>query len=446
MMKKVHIITYGCQMNEHDTEQMVGVLHTVGYRLTDTLEEADLILLNTCSIREKAEHKLYSQLGKLRPLKQQRPALILGVCGCVAQQEKGQIFKRAPYVDLVIGTNAIPKLPMLLASLDYRPRALELSEIEWEDESRNIFRECRFKAFITIIRGCNNFCSYCVVPYTRGREKSRPAAEILAEARHLAEDGALEITLLGQNVSSYRDSSYGLSSFPQLLRALNAIEGLERIRFITAHPKDLTEELIATMAELPKVCEHFHLPIQAGSNHVLHLMNRKYSRAWYLDRVSRLRAAMPGIAITTDIIVGFPGEREQDFQQTLSILEEVRYDSIFAFNYSIRPNAKAGDFPDQIPDEVKNARLQQVLDLQKQINFEKNSELVGKTYQVLPEMINPRFPETLTGRTRTNHVVTFKGDESLLGRLVQVKITEAHPFRLTGQLVAQKTDLLHLSN
>lgn len=434
-MKKVYIITYGCQMNEHDTEQMAGVLYAIGYRLTDTLEEADLILLNTCSIREKAEHKLYSQLGKLRPLKQQRPDLILGVCGCVAQQEQEQIFKRAPYVDLVMGTNAIPKLPMLLESLDYRPRALELSEIEWEDESRNIFREYRFKAFITIIRGCNNFCSYCVVPYTRGREKSRPAAEILAEARHLAEDGVLEITLLGQNVSSYRDSSYGISSFPRLLRALNAVEGLERIRFITAHPKDLTDELIMTMAELPKVCEHFHLPIQAGSNHVLHLMNRKYSREWYLDRVHRLQAAMPGIAITTDIIVGFPGEREQDFQQTLSILEEVRYDGIFAFNYSIRPNAKAGDFPDQVPDEVKNARLQQVLDLQKQINLEKNSAFVGKTYQVLPEMINPRFPETLTGRTRTNHVVTFKGDESLLGTLVQVKITEAHPFRLTGQLV-----------
>ncbi|MDY0096245.1 MAG: tRNA (N6-isopentenyl adenosine(37)-C2)-methylthiotransferase MiaB [Candidatus Vecturithrix sp.] len=434
-MKKVHIITYGCQMNEHDSEQMAGILHTVGYRLTQKLEEADLILLNTCSIREKAEHKLYSQLGKLRPLKEQRPDLILGVCGCVAQQEQAQIFKRAPYVDLVLGTKAIPKLPMLLDALNYRSRALEFSEVAWEDESRNIFRECRFKAFITIIRGCNNFCSYCVVPYTRGREESRPAADILKEARHLVEDGVLEITLLGQNVSSYRDSSSGMSSFPRLLRALNAIEGLKRIRFITAHPKDLTDELITTMAELPTVCEHFHLPIQAGSNHVLQLMNRRYTREWYLDRVSRLRETIPGIAITTDIIVGFPGERDQDFQQTLSILTDVRYDGIFAFNYSIRPNAKAGDFPDQVPDEVKSARLQQVLDLQKQINFEKNSAFVGKTCEVLPEMIHPRFPKTLTGRTRTNHVVTFDGDPAHLGTLVQVHITESHHFRLTGQLV-----------
>ena len=378
MMKKVHIMTYGCQMNEHDSEQMAGVLRTVGYSLTPTIEDADLILLNTCSIREKAEHKLYSQLGKLRPLKQQRPDLILGVCGCVAQQEKARIFKRAPYVDLVMGTKAIPKLPLLLESLQYRSRVLDISDLEWEDESQNIFRECRFKAFITIIRGCDNFCSYCVVPYTRGREESRPAADILAEARHLVEDGTLEITLLGQNVSSYHDATHKASSFPNLLRALNDIEGLERIRFITAHPKDLSDELIHTMAELPKVCEHFHLPIQAGSNHILHVMNRKYSREWYLDRVRQLRAAIPEIAITTDIIVGFPGEREEDFQQTLSILEEVRYDGIFAFQYSIRPNAKAGTFPDQVTDDVKSRRLQQVLDLQKQINFEKILRLSEK--------------------------------------------------------------------
>lgn len=435
MMKKVHIITYGCQMNEHDTEQMAGVLRSVGYTLTRTLEEADLILLNTCSIREKAEHKLYSQLGKLRPLKQKRPDLLLGVCGCVAQQEKARIFKRAPYVDLVMGTKAIPKLPVLLDSLQYRSRVLDISEIEWEDESQNIFRECRFKAFITIIRGCDNFCSYCVVPYTRGREESRPAADILEEAHHLAADGTLEITLLGQNVSSYRDASHEAASFPKLLRALNDIEGLERLRFITAHPKDLSDGLIDAMAALPKVCEHFHLPIQAGSNHVLDLMNRKYSREWYLDRVRRLRAAIPEIAITTDIIVGFPGEREEDFQQTLSILEEVRYDGIFAFHYSNRPHAKARTFSNQTPDEIKRVRLQQVLDLQKQINIEKNSILVGKTYEVLPETIHPRFPDTLTGRTRTNHVVTFHGDADLLGKLVDVRMTEAHHFRLTGQLV-----------
>jgi tRNA-2-methylthio-N6-dimethylallyladenosine synthase len=274
-----------------------------------------------------------------------------------------------------------------------------------------------------------------VVPYTRGREESRPAIQILQEAHRLVHDGALEITLLGQNVSSYQDSSSTISSFPKLLRALNELEGLERIRFITSHPKDLSEELIRTMAELPKVCEHFHLPIQAGSNHVLTLMNRKYSREWYLDRVKRLREAIPNIAITTDNITGFPGERENDFQQTLSILEEVHYDGIFAFKYSSRPNAKAGTLAGQVPEDVKGARLQQVLDLQRQINLGKNRELVGNTFEVLPEMIHPRFPKTLTGRTRTNHVVTFSGDAELLGKLVQVKITAAHHFRLSGELV-----------
>lgn len=436
-MKKLHIITYGCQMNEHDSEQIAGLLHTMGYSLIDDPESADMILLNTCSIREKAEHKLYSRLGKFRPLKNTHPDLVIGVCGCVAQQEGENILKRVPYVDFVLGTKAIPKLPMLVQTLEYRSRFVDISEADWEDESSNLVRECRFKAFITIIRGCNNFCSYCVVPYTRGREESRPAAEILDEARRLVEDGVVEITLLGQNVSSYADPANGISSFPKLLNAMNDIDGLERIRFITAHPKDLSVELIDIMAQLPKVCEHFHLPVQAGSNHVLTLMNRKYSREWYLNRVKLLREAIPGIGITTDIIVGFPGEREDDFQQTLSILKEVRYDGIFAFKYSIRPNAKAGTFSDQIPEDVKSSRLQQVLDLQRQINFDKNAEMVGKTFEVLPETIHPRFPDTLTGRTRTNHVVTFPGDSDLLGKLVPVTITEAHHFRVSGKVIPE---------
>ncbi len=421
-------------MNEHDTEQMAGLLATVGYRVTDDIENADMIVLNTCSIREKAEQKLYSQLGKLRPLKERNPDLIIGVCGCVAQQEGRKILKRMPYVDLVMGTNTIPKLPTLVEALQYRPRVFDLSNVEWEDETRYLSRECQFKAFITIIRGCDNFCSYCVVPYTRGREESRHSSELLEEARHLVKDGAVEITLLGQNVSSYADPVSGVNSFPALLRAMNDVEGLERLRFITAHPKDLSDELIHTMASLPNVCEHFHLPVQAGSTRVLERMNRKYTREWYVDRVHALRQAMPDIAITTDMIVGFPGEREEDFHQTLSLLREVRYDSIFAFKFSIRPNAKAGTFPDQIPEEVKRDRLQQVLDVQRQINFEKHAELVGKTFEVLPETINPRFPDTLTGRTRMNHVVTFPGDSSLLGKLAQVTITEAHPFRLSGEL------------
>jgi tRNA-2-methylthio-N6-dimethylallyladenosine synthase len=436
-MKQVHIITYGCQMNEHDSEQIAGILQTVGYSTTQDPEQADIILLNTCSIREKAEHKLYSRLGKLRSLKERYPELIIGVCGCVAQQEGEHIFQQVPYVDLVLGTKAIPKLPALLQTLDYRPRVIDLAEYIWEDESEYIFRECHFKAYITIIRGCNNFCSYCVVPYTRGREESRPAAAIVREVSHLVRDGVLEITLLGQNVSSYADPTNGVSSFPKLLEAVHKVEGLERIRFITAHPKDLSPELIDTMARLSKVCEHFHLPAQAGSDRVLTLMNRRYTREWYLSRVKLLREAIPNIAITTDIIVGFPGEEEADFQQTLSLLKEVRYDGIFAFNYSIRPNAKAAILPNHVPEEVKNKRLQRVLDLQKHINYEKNMMMVGKTVEVLPEEINPRFPDTLTGRTRTNHVVTFPGSSDLLGKFVSVEITEAHPFRLSGRMVTQ---------
>ncbi|PID57541.1 tRNA (N6-isopentenyl adenosine(37)-C2)-methylthiotransferase MiaB [candidate division KSB3 bacterium] len=434
MKKKVHIMTFGCQMNEHDSERIAGLLHSIGYCKTAAAEEADMILLNTCSIREKAEHKLFSQLGKLRPLKLERPDLILGVCGCVAQQEAENIFKRAPYVDLVLGTRAIPKLPMLLRALEFRPRVLDVSESAWNDESQSVKRECRFKAFITIIRGCNNFCTYCVVPYTRGREESRAKDDILTEARRLIDDGVMELTLLGQNVSSYRYADEGISSFPNLLRALNELDGLQRLRFITAHPKDLTDELISTMAELPTVCEHFHLPVQSGSNRILGLMNRCYTREWYLDRIRLLRDAIPDIAVTTDIIAGFPGETEEDFQETLAIQSEVRYDGIFAFKYSIRPNAQAGSLPDQVPESLKSARLQRVFELQREINLEKHQRLTGKQVEVLPEAINPRFPDTLTGRTRTNHLVTFKGPEKLLGQLVQVDITDGHHFRLAGKL------------
>jgi len=435
-MKKVHIMTFGCQMNEHDTEQIAGLLSTIGYARTDTPEEADMILLNTCSIREKAEHKLYSQLGHLRPLKEQKPEMVLGVCGCVAQQEAAKIFKRVPYVDLVLGTKAIPKLPMLVQNLETRPRVLDVSDAAWSDESDyTTMREHKFNAFITIIRGCDNYCSYCVVPYTRGREESRPSADILKEARALAADGVIEITLLGQNVSSYRDGDYGKSSFPHLLRMLNDVDGLKRIRFITAHPKDLSDELIETMAELPNVCEHFHLPVQSGSSHVLRLMNRKYDRDWYLNRIAALRRAMPDIAITTDLIVGFPGEREQDFQETLSLLREVRYDAIFGFEYSNRPNAKSGDFPDQLAKEIKVERLQQVFEVQRGISLEIHARMVGKTYEVLIESANPRFPGTLTGRTRHNHAVTFSGSDDLVGSMAFANVIEAHPYRLAGELI-----------
>ena len=437
-MKNFHIITYGCQMNVHDSEQMAGLLQTIGYSRSASPEDADVILLNTCSIREKAAHKLYSRLGKLRPLKDKNPGLLIGVCGCVAQQEGEQIFAQVPSVDFVLGTKAIPRLPHILEALEVRPRVIDVGEYVWEREDDNIVRECRFKAYITIMRGCDNFCAYCVVPYTRGREESRPSAEIVSEARHLADDGVLEVTLLGQNVSSYADPSGAAPAFPDLLKAVHAVEGLRRLRFITAHPKDVSPELAEMMARLPNVCRHFHLPCQAGADHVLELMNRRYTRQWYLSRVELLRRAMPDIAITTDIIVGFPGETDVDFQQTLTLLEEVRYDSIFAFQYSDRPNAKATGLPDHVSDAVKSERLQQVLELQRRLSLEKHSTMIGRTLEVLPESINPRFPDTLTGRTRGNHVVTLQAPETFLGTLVSVKITEAFPYRLSGEIVEEK--------
>lgn len=434
-MKRVHIITFGCQMNEHDSEQMAGLLQAAGYRMAASPEQADVVLLNTCSIREKAEHKLYSRLGTLRELKQAHPEVIIGVCGCVAQQEGEHIFTQMPYVDLVLGTKAIPKLPQLLALLEYRTKVIDLNDHAWNDEDQYIVRDCHFKAYLTIMRGCNNFCAYCVVPYTRGREESRPSADIVREAQHLVQDGVVEITLLGQNVSSYADPTGAVASFPHLLEAIHAVEGLQRLRFITAHPKDLTSELIDMMARLPRVCEHFHLPCQSGSNHVLALMNRRYTREWYLSRIQLLRKAIPAIAVTTDIIVGFPGETEEDFQQTLALLEEVQYDSIFAFHYSDRPNAKASELPNHVPEAVKVERLQRVFELQRQISTAKHAAFIGQRVEVLPEMINPRFPDTLTGRTRTNHVITFPGKAELIGHFVQVEITEAHPFRLAGRIV-----------
>jgi tRNA-2-methylthio-N6-dimethylallyladenosine synthase len=353
----------------------------------------------------------------------------------VAQQEGEQIFAQVPYVDFVLGTKAIPRLPYVMESLDHREHVLEIGEYAWDHKDKNIVRECRFKAFITIMRGCDNFCAYCVVPYTRGREESRPSADIVHEAQHLVNDSVLEITLLGQNVSSYVDPSGTVPSFPELLRAVHNVEGLRRLRFITAHPKDVTPELTKVMASLPNVCRHFHLPSQAGSDHVLRLMNRKYTREWYLSRVRLLREAMPDIAITSDIIVGFPGETDDDFQQTRSLLEEVRYDSIFAFQYSDRPNAKATSLPDHIPNDIKSDRLQQVLELQRHIGLEKHQAMIGRTLEVLPETINPRFPDTLTGRTRGNHIVTLKAPADLLGTLVSARITDAHPYRLSGQIV-----------
>ncbi len=449
--KRLHIITYGCQMNVHDSEKIAGLLQPE-YELTQNLEEADFILLNTCSVREKAEHKLYSKLGQLKSLKARNPDLIIGVCGCVAQQEGENILKRAFHVDLVFGTNTIPKLPQLLEELQHsrkdsgRPaRVVDLSNMDWQEPEANVVRENRFKAYITIMRGCDKFCTFCVVPFTRGREESRPSKDILREAQLLADRGVIEIMLLGQNVTSYgkRVISHGERirddlSFPELLAALNEVKGLQRIRYTTPHPRDLSQELIAAIRDLPKVCEHIHLPVQAGSSKVLKDMNRKYTKEQYLEKIQQLKQEVPNISITTDIIVGFPGETEEDFQDTLDVMEKVQYDGCFAFKYSDRPYTKSPELPNPVPEEVKEARLQRVLDLQRKISLEKNKSLLGQIQEVLVDELNSKFPGKVTGRTRTNHIVTLPGGPELLGRLVNVEITEAYPYRLAGRLISSE--------
>lgn len=446
--KRLHILTYGCQMNVHDSERIAGLLQPE-YELTQDLEEADFILLNTCSVREKAEHKLYSKLGQLKQLKVQNPDLIIGVCGCVAQQEGENILKKSSYVDLVFGTNTIPKLPELLETLkqdrktqEHPARIVDLSKMDWQEPDANVVRESSFKAFITIMRGCDKFCTFCVVPFTRGQEESRPSADILKEARGLVAGGVIEIMLLGQNVTSYgkRVISHGERirgdiSFPELLAQLNDLEGLQRIRYTTPHPRDLSDALIAAIRDLPKVCEHIHLPVQAGSSRVLKAMNRKYTKEQYLEKIRRLKAEVPQISITTDIIVGFPGETEEDFQDTLEVMETVQYAGCFAFKYSDRPNTKSPELPNPIPEEIKDQRLQRVLDLQRKLSFEKNKTFLGKVVEVLVDEINPKFPGTVTGRTRTNHIVSLPGGPEWLGRLVNAEIVEAHPLRLAGRLV-----------
>ena len=438
MMKRVFIRTFGCQMNEYDSERMLAMLKDE-YAPCEEIKEADLILVNTCSVRQKAEEKVYGLVGRLKHLKRKRPELIIGVCGCVAQQEGPRLLKRLPHVDMVLGPQGVYRLlealervrkgqgPVVDTSFlkDFRP-PLVLPEL-------NGVRPV--KAFVTIMQGCDNFCTYCVVPYTRGREKSRPPEEILREIECLVRQGVREVTLLGQNVNSYGRKEKGFPSFAALLKEVASIPGLWRIRFTTSHPKDLDEELMRCLAEVPQVCEHLHLPVQAGSNRVLKKMHRGYTREEYLAKVSRLREICPDITLSTDVIVGFPGERPEDFCQTLSLLEEVRYAEIFSFKYSDRPLARARNFEDKVPEEEKAARLAQVHSLQNQITREINASFIGKEVEVLVEGPSGGNPALWTGRTRSNHVVNFEGPAGLKGALVYVLIEGCGQHSLRGRYI-----------
>jgi tRNA-2-methylthio-N6-dimethylallyladenosine synthase len=443
-MAKLHLITYGCQMNEYDSERVAGLLRQHDYALTDDEREADVVIVNTCAIREKAEDKVYSRLGQLRALKRQRPHLVIGVMGCVAQLQQGALLERAPGVDLVFGSPAIARVAELVerARRGERP-VLETGEGPLAKITARPEAAPRLKAFVTVMEGCEKHCTFCVVPRTRGRERSHPPGAILAEVETLVARGCREVTLLGQTVNAYGRDLTPPTDFPALLERVAAIEGLARIRFTTSNPYNLTPRMIRAMRDVPKVCEFFHLPLQSGSNRILERMNRGYTRERYLELVGALRDAVPALALSTDLIVGFPGETEADFGQTLEMVERVGYDNVFAFRYSRRPGTPAADMPDQVPDDVKADRNRRLLDVAGAVAARRNRRLVGRRLEVLVDGMSRRDSGELTGRTRCNRVVNFDGRGRVaVGDLVRLHITDALPHSLRGTLVATAEDAL----
>ncbi len=436
---KYHIVTYGCQMNVHDSENLAGMLSYIGYKETANEDDADLILFNTCCVREHAEQRVYGNVGALKTKKQANPNLIIGVCGCMMQQQEvsSTIVKKFPFIDLVFGTHNLYRFPALLKrAIDSRQTVVEILDNEGKIvENIPIKRSEGVSAWTTIMYGCNNFCSYCIVPYVRGRERSRNHIEIVDEVKGIVDSGYKEITLLGQNVNSYGKDLNDNILFPDLLRMINDIEGIERIRFMTSHPKDLSDDLIKALAECDHVCEHLHLPIQSGSNRILKEMNRKYTREDYLKLVDKVRNAIPDIALTTDIIVGFPGETEEEFEETLDIMAKAEYDSAFTFMYSPRTGTPAAKKEGQLTTEVKKDRLHRLIELQETISKKKNSEYKDKIVQVLVEGVSKNNDKIMSGRTRTNKLVNFPGNEDLIGKLVDVKITNPKSWTLEGELL-----------
>ncbi|MEJ2661805.1 MAG: tRNA (N6-isopentenyl adenosine(37)-C2)-methylthiotransferase MiaB [Desulfobacteraceae bacterium] len=455
--KRLFINTMGCQMNVYDSGQIQSRLAPMGYSPTEALEQADLIIVNTCTIRDKAEQKAFSFLGRLASLKQRNPGLIIGMGGCVAQQEGRRVLKRMPHVDLVFGTHAIGRLPQIIQriqNLRCRVVDIDISEtISPDDFIPGPFPRTDASAFVTIMRGCDNYCTYCIVPYVRGRESSRPMDDIITEIRRLVDNGVREVTLLGQNVNSYGQKE-GYGSFAWLLEQVHGVELLERIRFTTSHPKDLSSELICSFRKLDKLCRHIHLPVQSGSNRILKRMNRRYTREQYVDKVRQLRRVCPDIAITSDIIVGFPGETQQDFHETMSLIDEIGYDGLFAFIYSDRPNARAVRFQDKVEDAVKKERLQSLLAWQGDQTLRKNRALVGTVQQILVDGFSDQRDRRepgqesdsgngtaqWTGRTSTNKIVHFvhaaphpSDNQMLTGQLLRIMIEEALPHCLVGR-------------
>lgn len=449
----VYVATFGCQMNEYDTNRIYQVLAPYNYRRTDDPKDANLILLNTCSVREKGEHKMLSELGRLAPLKEYNDDLVLGVAGCVAQQEGAALLKKVPYLDLVLGPDNIPELPELLARL--HGSQARLAQTEFYKRKEYEFVEAmpteasppKVSEFVTIMKGCDKVCSFCIVPFTRGREVSKPSDMVVAEVERLVAHGTREVTLLGQNVNSYGKDRQREPQFAELLRKVNAVEGLDRLRFTTSHPMDCIDDLIGCFGELDTLCEYFHLPVQSGSDTVLEAMRRPYTIADYRERVRQLRVQSPDIALSTDIIVGFPGETDEDFEQTISLLNEVRYDSIYAFKYSERPGTRAAKMEDDVSLVVKKARLKRVLDLQNQLTSERMAKYLGQTLEILIEGPSRSTSKgtidewQMMGRTRTNVIanVPIPAGEfwtaRWTGRLATIAVEEVKAHSLYGRLV-----------
>ncbi len=436
-----YIRTFGCQMNEHDSERMAGMLEAEGYRPAGSPEDAGVVVFNTCCIRENADTKLYGNLGHAKALKDRRPDLKIVVGGCLAQKDRSAIQRRAPYVDVVLGTHNLASLPRLLAESAEGPAFEILEQTETFPSALPARRLSPWHAWVSISIGCNNSCTFCIVPAVRGAEISRRTGEIVAEVQGLVADGVVEVTLLGQNVNSYGRDLDGTPLFSKLLYALDEVDGLRRIRFTSPHPKDFRADTVAAMAECGSVCEHIHLPLQSGSDRVLRSMKRAYTRRRYLDKVDMVRAAIPDVAITTDIIVGFPGETEEDFRETLEVVEASQYDGAFTFQYSPRPMTEAASFPDQIPKEVVQERYDRLVELQDAISFDRNRAEVGSVVEVLVEGPSKKDPGKLTGRTRKNKLVHFPSDGAEEGSFRTVRITAAHPHFLSGELDGEQSDV-----
>lgn len=433
--KHVFLETFGCQMNDNDSLRMLAILKDLGYSRTDAPERADLIIINTCSVRGKAEHKVYSTIGRFKLLKREKPSLIIGVSGCVAQQEGERLLKRSPHLDIVFGPQNIHRLREILSAASLgKERVVATAQSAAIDGSEygQIMPASGERASVSIMRGCDNFCSYCIVPYTRGREVSRGSAEIIREVSSLASSGVIEVMLLGQNVNSYGAGGKADATFPELLRMVAGVEGIRRVRFITSHPRDISEELIRLFGEEPRLCRHIHLPVQSGSDAVLEAMGRGYTKKEYMSKVSMLRELYPDISVTTDIIAGFPGETEADFNSTMDLVNEVRFDNVFSFMYSPRPGTQAAGFAGQVPLDVKSRRLRTLQETQRGITMERSRALVGRRAEVLVEGESKARPEEVSGRTSCNRIVNFQGPRVPTGALADVIITDALANSLRG--------------